>query len=59
LAIELAAEVEGLVHLRRAFADADGEHGAHASIGGAPQHLRAITRVARAVKVGVRIDQQA
>ena len=32
LAVELAAEVERLVHLRRPLADADGEHRAHAGL---------------------------
>ena len=56
--IELAANPERLVHLRRPLANADGQHRAHARLPRAPQHRRAVVRVARAVKVGMGIDQQ-
>ena len=46
------------MHLGRSFADADGQHRSHASLPRAPQHYRAVVRVALAVNVGVGIDQQ-
>ena len=56
--VELAANLERPVHLRGLLADADGQHRAHARLIGAAQHRFAVVGVARAVKVGVRIDQQ-
>ena len=56
--VEFAADVERLVHLGRPFADADGEHRAHAGLQGAAEHGLAVVGVARAVEVGVGIDQQ-
>ncbi len=58
LAVEQAAEVEGLVHLGGTFTDADGEHGADAGIESAAEHGFAVFRVARAVEMGVGIDEQ-
>src|SRR5208282_6834517 len=57
-AVELAAEVERLVHLCRAFADANRKHSADASLISAGEHGRAVFGVALAVEMGVRIDQQ-
>jgi AraC-like DNA-binding protein len=48
-----------MVHLRGAFADADGEHRTHSGIGAAPEHFGTIVAVARAVEVGVGIYEQA
>ena len=56
--VELAAEIERLVHLRRALADADREDRAHTGFPRAGEHGFAIVRVAGTVKVGVGIDQQ-
>ncbi len=36
LAVELPANIKGLVHFRRAFANADGQHCPYPSLGGAP-----------------------
>ncbi len=58
LAIELAADVEGLMHLGGLFADADGEDCADAGVEGAREHGLAVIGVALAVEVGVGIDQQ-
>ncbi len=56
--VELAAEIERLMHLRRPLADADGEHRTHAGFPCAAQHRFAIVCVAGTVKVSVGIDQQ-
>jgi AraC-like DNA-binding protein len=58
LAIELATNIEGLVHLAGAFADPNGEHCAHAGSSTAPQHFRTVGVVAGAVNVRVGIDEQ-
>ena len=57
-AVELAAEIERLVHFLRALADADGEHRAHTSLPCAGEHGFAVIRVAGTVQVSVGIDQQ-
>jgi hypothetical protein len=53
--VELAAEIAGLVHLGRPFADADREHGAHTGFMRAAKHFFAVVCVARAVEVRVGI----
>jgi hypothetical protein len=55
LAVELAAEIAGLVHLGRPLADADREHRAHARFMRAAQHFFAVVGVSRAVEVRVGI----
>jgi len=58
LAIELAAEIAGVVHLRGALADADGEHRADTGIMRAAQHRFAIIVIAVTIQMGMGIDQQ-
>ncbi len=57
--VELAAKVQGLLHFGRPFADADGEHCAHACFARADKHGFTVAGVAMAVQVRVRVDQQA
>jgi 16S rRNA (adenine1518-N6/adenine1519-N6)-dimethyltransferase len=56
--VELATEIACLVHFRWSFANADGENCAHARLPRPLEHLFAIISVARAVEVGVRVDEQ-
>ena len=58
LAVELAAEIEGAMHFRGSFADADGEDRTYAGLPGSSEHGGAVAGVTFAVKMGVRIDQQ-
>ncbi len=58
LPVELAANLQRPVHLRRLLANADGQHRAHARFKCALQHRRAVLRVALAIQVGMGIDQQ-
>jgi hypothetical protein len=59
LTIELATEIEGLVHLGGAFANTDGQHCADARFGRTAEHGIAVISVARAVEMRMRVDQQA
>ena len=58
LAVELATNIEGLVHFARPLADADGEHCAHSCRRASQQHFGAVVVVARTVEVGMGIDEQ-
>src|ERR1700722_11763460 len=57
LSIELAADVERLMHFRRTFTNSDGQHRTHARSKSALQHRLAVVRVALAVQMGVGIDE--
>ena len=54
--VELPADVERPVHSIRLFADADGQHRAHARLPRTAQHGGAVVRVAFTVQVGMRLD---
>ena len=56
--IELAANLERLMHFGRPFANADRENHADSCFPRASKHRFTIIGVARAIQVGVRIDQQ-
>ncbi len=58
LAVERAAEIEGLMHLGGIFADADGENRDDACFFCAREHVGAVFVVARAVEMGVGVDEQ-
>ncbi len=58
LRVELAANVERLMHFDRPLANADGEDDTDACSPCTEKHGLTIVRVARAVQVGVRVDQQ-
>jgi hypothetical protein len=48
----------GLMHLGRAFANANRQHGAYARLRRALKNRFAVVRIAGAIEVRVRIDQQ-
>ncbi len=56
--VEFAADVERLMHFGRPLANANREDDADACLPRAHKHRLTIVRVARAVKVGMRVDQQ-
>ena len=58
LTVELAANLQRAMHSCGLLANADGQHRAHTRLPGTAQHGLAVVRVARAIQVGMGIDQQ-